>query len=130
MAVRRPIERGRALDASELGRQVAVDPEPDADSDEGRCRPGHAHVLLDRAMRLVGEYLVQAHRLRNAVACGWFGSDMPFDPNRLRTLTPPGMLDMFGRTKENGAASGSRSEDEKAQGSNPINTGRSGERCR
>ncbi len=30
---------------------------------------------------------------------------MPFDPNRLRTLTPPGMLHMFGRTKENGAAS-------------------------
>ena len=67
MAVRRPIERGRALDASELGRQVAVDLEPEADFDEGRRRPGHEHVLLDRAMRLAGENLAQAQRLRNAV---------------------------------------------------------------
>src|SRR5215470_5493843 len=44
MAVSRPMRRGRRLwrwYLSELGRQVAVDLEPDADFDEARSRPGH-----------------------------------------------------------------------------------------
>src|SRR5215470_348251 len=42
MAVRRPmLGGGSEVDGSELGREVAVDLEPDADFDEGRGRPRH-----------------------------------------------------------------------------------------
>jgi hypothetical protein len=42
MAVRRPNSGlTQARQDLELGRQVAVDLESDADLDEGRCSPGH-----------------------------------------------------------------------------------------
>src|SRR5215831_19020713 len=78
MAVSRPMRRGRepAFQASEFGRQVAVDLEPDADFDERRCRPSHgvsssaAHAALKRPplLRLLQRKVVEESHRRNAIA--------------------------------------------------------------
>src|SRR5438309_1640615 len=56
MAVIRPMPARRQAEAegSELGRQIAVDLEPDADLDEGRSSPGHGRVPLHSRAVLVG----------------------------------------------------------------------------
>src|SRR5215470_1304887 len=92
MAVSRPMRRGRRLwrwYLSELGRQVAVDLEPDADFDEARGHPGHdvssswatPVALALKGSRTPDQKVVEPCCRRNApdslLVCGGHGGPRP-----------------------------------------------------
>src|SRR5215216_6753070 len=93
------MNRGRELRlyASELGRQIAVDLEPDADFNEAGGGPGHGYLLLTCTTQALWLNVWEAQRLRNAVhsvllcAClsspdGAERNPRPGPPHALRSL--------------------------------------------